>query len=145
MKKVIISICIMVSLMGVFVNVNASEDQEMITSNQVLEDGFLEETEEEEFLNFSTKVNVDWTVKPQILKRSKGFTKKAGSIIYINLKIFPHKKVRIGVIKGGKVKKYYEVTTGLEKEIPVKDTDTYSVFVQNMTNSTINAKGSYIQ
>lgn len=113
---------------GVFVNVNASEDQEMITSNQVLEDGFLEETEEE-FLNFSTKVNVDWTVKPQILKRSKGFTKKAGSIIYINLKIFPHKKVRIGVIKGGKVKKYYEVTTGLEKEIPVKDTDTYSVFV----------------
>lgn len=56
MKKVIISICIMVSLMGVFVNVNASEDQEMITSNQVLEDGFLEETEEEEFLNFSTKV-----------------------------------------------------------------------------------------
>ena len=58
--------------MGVFVNVNASEDQEMITSNQVLEDGFLEE----EFLNFSTKVNVDWTVKPQILKRSKGFTKK---------------------------------------------------------------------
>ena len=37
---------------GVFVNVNASEDQEMITSNQVLEDGFLEETEEEEFLNF---------------------------------------------------------------------------------------------
>ena len=64
MKKVIISICIMVSLMGVFVNVNASEDQEMITSNQVLEDGFLEETEEEEFLNFSTKVNVDWTVKP---------------------------------------------------------------------------------
>ena len=144
MKKVIISICIMVSLMGVFVNVNASEDQEMITSNQVLEDGFLEETEEEEFLNFSTKVNVDWTVKPQILKRSKGFTKKAGSIIYINLKI-PHKKVRIGVIKGGKVKKYYEVTTGLEKEIPVKDTDTYSVFVQNMTNSTINAKGSYIK
>ena len=133
MKKVIISICIMVSLMGVFVNVNASEDQEMITSNQVLEDGFLEETEEEEFLNFSTKVNVDWTVKPQILKRSKGFT------------IFPHKKVRIGVIKGGKVKKYYEVTTGLEKEIPVKDTDTYSVFVQNMTNSTINAKGSYIK
>ena len=126
--------------MGVFVNVNASEDQEMITSNQVLEDGFLEETEEEEFLNFSTKVNVDWTVKPQILKRSKGFTKKAGSIIYINLKIF-----RIGVIKGGKVKKYYEVTTGLEKEIPVKDTDTYSVFVQNMTNSTINAKGSYIK
>ena len=124
--------------MGVFVNVNASEDQEMITSNQVLEDGFLEETEEEEFLNFSTKVNVDWTVKPQILK-------KAGSIIYINLKIFPHKKVRIGVIKGGKVKKYYEVTTGLEKEIPVKDTDTYSVFVQNMTNSTINAKGSYIK
>ena len=93
--------------MGGFVNVNASEDQEMITSNQVLEDGFLEETEEEEFLNFSTKVNVDWTVKPQILKRSKGFTKKAGSIIYINLKIFPHKKVRIGVIKGGKVKKYY--------------------------------------
>ena len=143
MKKVIISICIMVSLMGVFVNVNASEDQEMITSNQVLEDGFLEETEEEEFLNFSTKVNVDWTVKPQILKRSKGFTKKAGSIIYINLKIIPHKKV--GVIKGGKVKKYYEVTTGLEKEIPVKDTDTYSVFVQNMTNSTINAKGSYIK
>ena len=142
MKKVIISICIMVSLMGVFVNVNASEDQEMITSNQVLEDGFLEE---KEFLNFSTKVNVDWTVKPQILKRSKGFTKKAGSIIYINLKIFPHKKVRIGVIKGGKVKKYYEVTTGLEKEIPVKDTDTYSVFVQNMTNSTINAKGSYIK
>ena len=139
MKKVIISICIMVSLMGVFVNVNASEDQEMITSNQVLEDGFLEETEEEEFLN------LDWTVKPQILKRSKGFTKKAGSIIYINLKIFPHKKVRIGVIKGGKVKKYYEVTTGLEKEIPVKDTDTYSVFVQNMTNSTINAKGSYIK
>ena len=131
--------------MGVFVNVNASEDQEMITSNQVLEDGFLEETEEEEFLNFSTKVNVDWTVKPQILKRSKGFTKKAGSIIYINLKIFPLKKVRIGVIKGGKVKKYYEVTTGLEKEIPVKDTDTYSVFVQNMTNSTINAKGSYIK
>ena len=102
-------------------------------------------SEEEEFLNFSTKVNVDWTVKPQILKRSKGFTKKAGSIIYINLKIFPHKKVRIGVIKGGKVKKYYEVTTGLEKEIPVKDTDTYSVFVQNMTNSTINAKGSYIK
>ncbi|MFR2171574.1 MAG: hypothetical protein ACLS54_13210 [Anaerostipes hadrus] len=44
---------------GVFVNVNASEDQEMITSNQVLEDGFVEETEEEEFLNFSTKVNVD--------------------------------------------------------------------------------------
>lgn len=44
-----------------------------------------------------------------------------------------------------KVKKYYEVTTGLEKEIPVKDTDTYSVFVQNMTNSTINAKGSYIK
>ncbi len=84
-------------------------------------------------------------MKPQILKRSKGFTKKAGSIIYINLKIFPHKKVRIGVIKGGKVKKYYEVTTGLEKEIPVKDTDTYSVFVQNMTNSTINAKGSYIK
>ena len=80
--------------MGVFVNVNASEDQEMITSNQVLEDGFLEETEEEEFLNFSTKVNGDWTVKPQILKRSKGFTKKAGSIIYINLKIFPHKKVQ---------------------------------------------------
>ena len=34
---------------GVFVNVNASEDQEMITSNQVLEDGFLEETEEENF------------------------------------------------------------------------------------------------
>lgn len=30
----------MVSLMGVFVNVNASEDQEMITSNQVLENGF---------------------------------------------------------------------------------------------------------
>ena len=43
----------MVSLMGVFVNVNASEDQEMITSNQVLEDGFLEETEEEEFFNKS--------------------------------------------------------------------------------------------
>ena len=46
---------------------------------------FPEETEEEEFLYFSTKVNVDWTVKPQILKRSKGFTKKAGSIIFINL------------------------------------------------------------
>ena len=144
MKKVIISICIMVSLMGVFVNVNASEDQEMITSNQVLEDGFLEETEEEEFLNFSTKVNVDWTVKPQILKRSKGFTKKAGSIIYINLKNFSTKSLNWSNQRW-KVKKYYEVTTGLEKEIPVKDTDTYSVFVQNMTNSTINAKGSYIK
>ena len=91
------------------------------------------------------KRNPSWQKNLKRLKRSKGFTKKAGSIIYINLKIFPHKKVRIGVIKGGKVKKYYEVTTGLEKEIPVKDTDTYSVFVQNMTNSTINAKGSYIK
>ena len=94
---------------------------------------------------FFNKSKCGLDCEPQILKRSKGFTKKAGSIIYINLKIFPHKKVRIGVIKGGKVKKYYEVTTGLEKEIPVKDTDTYSVFVQNMTNSTINAKGSYIK
>ena len=102
--------------MGVFVNVNASEDQEMITSNQVLEDGFLEETEEEEFLNFSTKVNVDWTVKPQILKRSKGFTKKAGSIIYINLKIFPHKKVRIGVIKGGKLRSIMKLLQGWKKK-----------------------------
>ena len=41
--------------MGVFVNVNASEDQEMITSNQVLEDGFLEETEEEEIFKFFNK------------------------------------------------------------------------------------------
>ena len=36
---------------GAFVNVNASENQEMITSNHVLEDGFLEETVEEKFLN----------------------------------------------------------------------------------------------
>ena len=117
----------------------------LVNNAGITKDNLIMKMSEEEFLNFSTKVNVDWTVKPQILKRSKGFTKKAGSIIYINLKIFPHKKVRIGVIKGGKVKKYYEVTTGLEKEIPVKDTDTYSVFVQNMTNSTINAKGSYIK
>ncbi len=68
--------------------------------------------EEEEFLNFSTKVNVDWTVKPQILKRSKGFKKKAGEEIYINIKIFPQKKIRIGIIKGGKVKKYYELLQG---------------------------------
>lgn len=135
----------MMSVIGIYKNVNASENGEMIISNQVLEEGFLEEIEEEKISMFSTRVNVDWSVKPQILKRSKSFTKKAGSAIYINLKIIPQKKVRIGVIKGGKVKKYYEVTTGLEKEIPLKETDTYSVFVQNMTNSTVHAVGSYIK
>lgn len=56
-------------------NVRADD---MIISNQVVEDGFIEEIENMEVVPFSTTVNVNWTVNAKVLKRSKEFTKKAG-------------------------------------------------------------------
>ena len=51
--------------------------------------------------------------------------------------------MQIGIIEGGKVKKSYKTTTGINRKIPIKKKDTYAVFVQNMSGSQIKAKGSY--
>lgn len=106
-------------------NVRADDTDDMIISNQVVEDGFIEEIENMEVVPFSTTVNVNWTVNAKVLKRSKEFTKKAGEEIAINIRVSPAKKVQIGIIEGGKVKKSYQTTTGinrkfqLQKKIPM--------------------------
>ena len=138
MKKTI-SMIIMAVIMIALIpsNVRADDTDDMIISNQVVEDGFIEEIENMEVVPFSTTVNVNWTVNAKVLKRSKEFTKKAGE------EISPAKKVQIGIIEGGKVKKSYQTTTGINRKIPITKKDTYAVFVQNMSGSQIKAKGSY--
>lgn len=101
------------------------------------------ENDGSEEIEFSTTVNVNWTVNAKVLKRSKEFTKKAGEEIAINIRVSPAKKVQIGIIEGGKVKKSYQTTTGINRKIPITKKDTYAVFVQNMSGSQIKAKGSY--
>lgn len=100
-------------------NVRADDTDDMIISNQVVEDGFIEEIENMEVVPFSTTVNVNWTVNAKVLKRSKEFTKKAGEEIAINIRVSPAKKVQIGIIEGGKVKKSYQTTTGINRKIPI--------------------------
>lgn len=108
MKKTI-SMIIMAVIMIALIpsNVRADDTDDMIISNQVVEDGFIEEIENMEVVPFSTTVNVNWTVNAKVLKRSKEFTKKAGEEIAINIRVSPAKKVQIGIIEGGKVKKSY--------------------------------------
>ena len=144
MKKTI-SMIIMAVIMIALIpsNVRADATDDMIISNQVVEDGFIEEIENMEVVPFSTTVNVNWTVNAKVLKRSKEFTKKAGEEIAINIRVSPAKKVQIGIIEGGKVKKSYQTTTGINRKIPITKKDTYDVFVQNMSGSQIKAKGSY--
>lgn len=141
MKKAI-SMIIMAVIMIALIPSNVRAD-DMIISNQVVEDGFIEEIENMEVVPFSTTVNVNWTVNAKVLKRSKEFTKKAGEEIAINIRVSPAKKVQIGIIEGGKVKKSYQTTTGINRKIPITKKDTYAVFVQNMSGSQIKAKGSY--
>ena len=144
MKKTISMIIMSVIMIALIPsNVRADDTDDMIISNQVVEDGFIEEIENMEVVPFSTTVNVNWTVNAKVLKRSKEFTKKAGEEIAINIRVSPAKKVQIGIIEGGKVKKSYQTTTGINRKIPITKKDTYAVFVQNMSGSQIKAKGSY--
>lgn len=124
-------------------NVIAEENQ-FIDSDTVLEKGFLEEIDSNcDFNFFSMNTTIKWTVNSKILKRTSNFKKKAGSKIVTNIVINPSKKVRIGIIKDGNKKKYYETTTGGYKEFQIATSGTYCVFVQNMAEDSIKASGYY--
>lgn len=77
MKKTI-SMIIMAVIMIALIpsNVRADDTDDMIISNQVVEDGFIEEIENMEVVPFSTTVNVNWTVNAKVLKEVKNLRKK---------------------------------------------------------------------
>ena len=145
MKKLIsIVTVVMLAVMLVPNSVVKADEDELIESNTVLEDGFTEEIDESiGMVPNTTQVTINWTVKATIMKRSSGFKKNAGSSIYTRITVSPAKKVRIGIIYNGKTKTYYETTTGGTKSFPVNKTGTYNVFVQNMTGTQIKAAGIY--
>lgn len=118
-----------------------------IYSDCVIEEGVAEEIalpEEEIALNSST-VTLKWNVKANILKKTGSFYKKAGSKIYTNIQVNCSKKIRIGIIKDGKTKQYYETKTGGVKTFNITTAGQYNIFVQNVTNNTIKAEGYYIK
>ena len=135
MKKVINTIVFVICIVLLSVNVEADE---ITVSDQIVDEGFVEETEDGLITLSSSQINIIWTVNAKIIKKTKGFKLKAGDEIVINIKVSPEKKTRIGIIENGIIKKYYETTT-----IPITKADTYNVFVQNMTNTKINATGYY--
>ena len=140
MKKVINTIVFVICIVLLSVNVEADE---ITVSDQIVDEGFVEETEDGLITLSSSQINIIWTVNAKIIKKTKGFKLKAGDEIVINIKVSPEKKKRIGIIENGIIKKYYETTTSVRKTIPITKADTYNVFVQNMTNTKINATGYY--
>lgn len=146
MKKIInISIILLGLLVLSISNVHAEEKDNLFVTDQVLDDGFLEEIEDEEIILYGTQVSINWSIDPKIQKKTKSFTKKAGEEISVNLKVSSNKKIRVGVIQDGTVKKYYETSTVINKKFPVTKKGSYSVFIQNMSSSTVKVIGSYIK
>lgn len=144
MKKIISIMVVIISVFITTFNVKAEENEEYIYSDVVIEEGFVQETEDDTMTSLnSTQVSINWTVKANILKKTTGFTKKAGDKICIYIKVNPSKKVRIGIIKDGKSQVYYNTTVGGYKEFQIKQTGTYNVFVQNMSNTAVKAVGYY--
>lgn len=121
---------------------NSNDDFEY--SPVILEEGFTEEWVEDPGISpFAVKTAVNWTVKPKILKKSGGFKKRAGDTIVVNIRVKSQKKVLIGIIKGNTQKTYQSTTTGVYKTFKIKETDTYHVFVQNFSSSSVQVTGYY--
>lgn len=144
MKKIISMIILIVSVFATTFNVKAEENEEYIYSDIVIEEGFVQEIEDDIITSLnSTQVSLNWTVKANVMKKTAGFSKKANSKICTYIKLNPSKKVRIGIIKDGKTKTYYETTVGGYREFPIKQAGTYNIFVQNMSNTAVKAVGYY--
>ena len=116
MKKVINTIVFVICIVLLSVNVEADE---ITVSDQIVDEGFVEETEDGLITLSSSQINIIWTVNAKIIKKTKGFKLKAGDEIVINIKVSPEKKTRIGIIENGIIKKYYETTTSVRKTIQI--------------------------
>lgn len=125
------------------INVQAQEDDQPVITEKIVDDGFLEEIEEDEVTLYGTLVNVNWSINAKTQKKTKGFTKLEGDEISVNLKVSPNKKIRVGIIQDGKLKKYYETSSMISKKFSITKKATYNVFVQNMSNTTVKVTGNY--
>lgn len=89
MKKVINTIVFVICIVLLSVNVEADE---ITVSDQIVDEGFVEETEDGLITLSSSQINIIWTVNAKIIKKTKGFKLKAGDEIVINIKVSPEKK-----------------------------------------------------
>ena len=95
MKKVINTIVFVICIVLLSVNVEADE---ITVSDQIVDEGFVEETEDGLITLSSSQINIIWTVNAKIIKKTKGFKLKAGDEIVINIKVSPEKKTRLSLI-----------------------------------------------
>ena len=89
LKKVINTIVFVICIVLLSVNVEADE---ITVSDQIVDEGFVEETEDGLITLSSSQINIIWTVNAKIIKKTKGFKLKAGDEIVINIKVSPEKK-----------------------------------------------------
>lgn len=87
MKKIINMSIILLGLLVLSIsNVHAEEKDNLFVTDQVLDDGFLEEIEDEEIVLYGTQVSINWSISPKIQKKTKSFTKKAGEEMMLEYK-----------------------------------------------------------
>lgn len=81
MKKIISVIVILFGIMVMGINVDAKEKEDYIVTDKIIEDGFIEEIDDNEIALQSNSIVINWSVSPKTIKKTKGFVKEPGQKI----------------------------------------------------------------
>lgn len=140
-RKCILIICALVMCMSSTVYADEEESQKIYYSETIVDDGIIEEWDNEEIDLLSTMSNINWKIKPTIMKSGPEFSRKKGDTVKIKVQVSPHKKIRVGI--RGNYKEYIETTSTGSATFTIKEKGKYRFFVENKSNSTVQVVGVY--
>lgn len=140
-RKCILIICVLVMCMSSIVYADEEENQEIYYSENIVEDGIIEEWDNEEIDLLSTTSTINWKIKPTVIKSGPEFSRKKGDTVKIRVKVSPHKKIRVGI--RGTYTTYIETTSTGTATFTIKEKGKYRFFVENKSDSTVQVTGTY--
>lgn len=127
-----------------------NEPEEIIIEEMNLLDGIEKIYEDDNTIEvpelMSGQTSISWSLKNDSIKYTKGFYKKAGTKLSINLRIVPNtQKVKIGYSDSEKKLHSIEGKSALKKTFTINKSGNIRVFVMNTSGKKVTVAGYYIK
>lgn len=127
-------------------NIFASDTNDIVEEKIDESENIVEELGEENLGMLSNSVEINWTVKNGVRKKTKEFYKKKGSSINIRLQITPEtKSIKVGYLDEDEVKHYKTAKAKINQSFTIQKTGYIKVFVENNSGKTVTVTGTYIK